>query len=227
VLFDKPQPSPFGAVGARILIQGDRVRVEATDHWGTTHTWISDRATHTTWRLLPNQQYVTESSGWACEGIPVQVAGVLAAGLARAGIDSLSISGPTAASWDEAQTRRTEWDFRARVFGLPRPVWVRASVYFPASEADFFGSPVVELYCGKKPARAEWQSAFQQFLDLSRESATALASVAALPIALDFRTDFGVGKGTLVLEATDVSGAVLDASLFRLPEGYRAAPASE
>lgn len=226
-LFGKEQPSPFSKVGARILIKGDRVRVEATDHWGTTHTWISDRATHTTWRLLPDKLYVTEAGGWACEGIPVQVAIVMAEGLARAGIDSLAIAGPTAAEWNKLQAQRTEWDFRARVFGLPQPVWVHASMYFPKNEADAFGATAVELYCGKKPGPSEWKSAFEQFLDLSTSGAGALATSAGLPIALDLSSNLGMGKATLVLEASDISGSAQDASLFRLPEGYRAAPASE
>jgi hypothetical protein len=41
---------------------------------------------------------------------------------------------------------------------------------------------------------------------------------------MDLRSDLGMGAATLVLEAADFSSAPLDASLFRLPDGYRQAP---
>jgi hypothetical protein len=228
VLFEQPQPSPFAAVGARLCIKGDRVRVEATDHWGRTHVWISDRTSHETWRLLADQRYSTESGGWSCQGLPVQLATVIAASLQSAGIDSLSISGPTAGAWQEAPARVTQWTFRARVFGAPRPVWVRAEVYFPTQEQAHFGAGVSELYCGKPPAEPAWRSAFEQFLDLSKEGCGTLAGVIALPLAMEFKSDLGgMGAATLVVEATGASDAALDKSLFRIPAGYRPVSPSE
>lgn len=227
VIFNQPQGSPFSALSARLLIKGDRMRVEATDHWGRNHIWISDRSTQITWRLLENKEYVTEAGGWSCENVPAEVIGALASGLAEAGIDSLSISSPVVGQWESEKAQVTQWAFRAHAFGLPKPIWVQASVYFPMQEATHFGASVNELYCGKKPAESQWQAALTGYLHLPQANAAALAHVAALPIAMDMRSDLGMGTATLVLEATDISTAPLDASLFRLPDGYHPAATSE
>jgi hypothetical protein len=227
VLFQQPQPSPFAGVGARVFVKGNRVRLEATDHWGRRHVWISDRSAHKTWYLLENKTYTEQAGGWSCDHLPMQFAGLLADGLRQAGIDSLSIAGPVAGTWQSAKAHVTRWTFRARVFGLPRPVWIRANVYFPLQETAYFGADVAEIYCGHPPGAEAWQAAFEKYLSVPREGCRALAGVMALPLALEFTTDLGMGAATLVLEAGTASDEPLDESLFRVPADYRPASPSE
>lgn len=220
VLFNQPQPSPFAGIEARICVKGNRVRFEASDHVGRSHVWIADRATHQVWRLLDSQRYSVEPGGWSCDDLPSQVALQLAGVLSQAGVDSLSISGGEPGSWQSQSTRSTQWAFRAHVFGLPRPVWIFATVHFPSQEQACFGPESSELYCGTRPSEGTWRKEFERHLAVAPDGCRTLAKTISLPLALDFKTDLGVGTATLLLEAQDSSNQVLDAGLFRIPEGY-------
>jgi hypothetical protein len=227
VLFGQPQPSPFAAVEAKFFVKGDRVRFEALDMWGRRHTWIADRVTREVWRLLENHRYTVETGGWSCDHLPSQLAIQFSAALSAGGIDSLAISGGEAGTWQSVPAYTTRWAFRARVFGLPNPVWVYATVYFPQQEKARFGPEAAELYCGKPPAEAAWKAAFEKHLGVTPEGCRTLAKVMSLPLALDFKTELGVGTGTLLLEATQSSSEPLSDALFRIPEGFSPAASAE
>jgi hypothetical protein len=227
LLFNQPQPSPFLGVEAKVFVQGNKVRFEGKDHWGRTHVWITDRATREVIHLFENHTYALEQGGWSCDLLPAQCAAMLASGLAQAGIDSLSISGGEKSVRQGVNVLNTHWVFRAQVFGLPQAVWITATVSFPEQEATVFGPQASELYCGKKPTESAWQTAFDKYLRVSPDSRRTLARTIRLPMALDFKTELGVGSATLLLEATEFSGKAQDAGLFRIPAGYHPADSAE
>ena len=226
-LFNQPQPSPFAGVELRLFIKGERIRLEAKDHWGRTHVWISDRSAQKSWRLYEDRRYEVLAGGWSCENLPVQLALLFTQSLNAGGIDSLAIWGGEAGSWKGKDTKITHWSFLARVFGLPKPVRIGATVYFPAQEAAAFGKESAELYCGSRPRESEWKTAFDQFLDVAPDGCQTLARTIGLPLALDFNTDLGMGKATLLMEAAEHSNKPLEDALFRIPEGFSPVTPSE
>lgn len=227
-LFNQPQPSPFAGVAARLFVKGERLRLEVKDHWGRQHVWISDRSRGKTLRLYEDRRYEQFAGGWSCENIPVQLALLLAESLNAGGIDSLTISGGESGTWKTAPSKRTHWTFLARVFGLPNPVRILATVHFPAQEAVHFGAESAELYCGARPGESAWKSAFEKYLSLSPDGCRTLAQAVGLPLALDFTTDLGsMGTAKLLLEATEHSNQSLDGALFSIPEGFTSVKPAE
>lgn len=227
VLFNQQQPSPFAGVLAKVFVQGDRVRFEVKDQWSQNHVWISDRTTRDVWQLFDDQTYTAEKGGWTCEQIPSQCAAMLSSGLAVAGVTSLSITGGETGAYQGQAVLNTHWKFKAQVFGLPQPIWILATVSFPANETSAFGPQSSELYCGKKPAESAWLAAFKNELDVPPDSLRVLARTVRLPLALDFKSEGQVGTATLLLEATEASGKALDAGLFCIPAGYHPADSAK
>jgi hypothetical protein len=226
-LFNQEQTSPFAGVGGEILVKGDRLRLEVEDHFGRRHTWIVDRAHGQVWQLFEDSSYVTYKADCSCARLPQQVASTLAEAKSAGGLDSLSVLAGDSRMLDSLPVWPVQISFRASLFGIPRPVWVHATIFFPTDEQAQFGACVSELYCGKKPSASAWQSAFTQLLAIPPEGARALAKHAGLPMTLEFAAELGVGTATLSLDARDAQCSVLDPRLFRVPDGYRAVSPTE
>jgi hypothetical protein len=220
-LFNQAQTSPFEKVSCRLLIKGDRVRFEATDHWGRSHVWLSDRKSGEVWRLYPEtRDYIRHKGGWPCDNLADHVAYALNYYLRAARIDELAVTDGGSGVWDGQSAQKALLAFEARLFGLPQSVAVVGTVYFPADESEAFQGGAALAYCGKPPAPAVWQEALTRRTSLGGDEARILAEKLGLPLALDLRTDLGMGSASLILAATAVSVAPIPADGLEVPTDY-------
>jgi hypothetical protein len=220
-LFNQAQTSPFESVSCRLLIRGDRVRFEATDHWGRSHAWLADRKSGDVWRLYPEtRDYTRHKGGWPCDDLASHVAYALNYYLRAARIDDLTVTDGGSGVWDGQPAQKALLAFEARLFGLPQAVAVGGTVYFPADENEAFQGGAAQAYCGKAPAAAAWQEALIRHTGLAADEARILAERLGLPLALDLRTDLGMGSASLVLSATAVSVAPVPTEQFQVPTDY-------
>jgi hypothetical protein len=220
-LFNQAQASPFERVSCRLLIKGDRVRFEATDHWGRSHAWLSDRSSGEVVRLYPDtRDYTRHKGGWPCDNLADHVAYALNYYLRAARIDDFAVADGGSGVWDGQPAQKALLAFEARLFGLPQAVAVKGTVYFPTDENEAFKGGAALAYCGKPPAPAAWQEALTLRTNLEQEEARILAEHLGLPLAIDLRTDLGMGSASLVLAATEVSVAPVPSDRFEVPTDY-------
>ena len=178
VLFGQAQESPFGRVSVQLWVKGSRIRTETTDHFGQTRWLIADRATGKAFELdYANRTYVPAPGSWTCADIAGQVAKSAADLLYAAGAESLRVNAPEMTLVGEHRAAAVTVDFEGRVLGSPAPVAAVLQLYFPAAEAEVFGaSQSLEVYCGKRPTKAQWRAALEAHLALDSARADQLAA---------------------------------------------------